>query len=112
MARKKTDKENNEQNVDTGTQTVEQQLADTKEVETQTPQEADKVENSTPDKTDKDDAAQTQKKEIPAVVDKLLKAYKNYKRLYIDSKGSVYSEGTKPNLMGGAILYQNPYYKS
>lgn len=112
MARKKTDKENTEQNVDTGTQAVEQQPTDNQEVEAQTPQETDKVESPTPDKTDKDDAAQTQKKEIPAAVDKLLKVYKNYKRLYIDSKGSVYAEGTKPNLMGGAILYQNPYYKS
>lgn len=45
-------------------------------------------------------------------VKKLLRCYSNYAALYVDSKGGVYPEGTQPNLVGDAILYQNPYYKS
>lgn len=45
-------------------------------------------------------------------IKKLLRCYFNYAVLYVDSKGGVYPEGTQPNLVGDAILYQNPYYKS
>lgn len=45
-------------------------------------------------------------------IKKLLRCYFNYAALYVDSKGGVYPEGTQPNLVGDAILYQNPYYKS
>lgn len=45
-------------------------------------------------------------------IKKLLRCYSNYAALYVDSKGGVYPEGTQPNLVGDAILYQNPYYKS
>ncbi len=53
-----------------------------------------------------------QKQDIPESVDKLLKSYPNYSALYIDSKGGVFPEGTQPNLVKDAILYQNPHYKS
>lgn len=49
--------------------------------------------------------------EIPTMVRTLLAAYPNYKALYVDTKGGVYPEGTQPNLIKEAILYQNPYYK-
>lgn len=45
-------------------------------------------------------------------IKKLLRCYSNYAALYVDTKGGVYPEGTQPNLVGDAILYQNPYYKS
>lgn len=49
--------------------------------------------------------------ELPKHVKKLLETYTQYAALYIDAKGGVYIEATKPNLRGDAILYQNPYYK-
>ncbi len=49
--------------------------------------------------------------EIPEYVQKILASYPNYPCLYIDTKGGVYPKHTQPNLVSGAILYQNPYYK-
>lgn len=49
--------------------------------------------------------------EIPDNVDKLLKLYPSYESLYVDDKGGVYPVDAQPNLVVGAILYQNPYYK-
>ena len=43
---------------------------------------------------------------IPEHIDKMLRMYPEYKKLYIDNKNGVYSDET-PN----AKLYQNPYYK-
>lgn len=49
--------------------------------------------------------------EIPEYVQKILASYPNYPCLYVDAKGGVYPQHTQPNLVSGAILYQNPYYK-
>lgn len=36
----------------------------------------------------------------------------DYKELYIDADGSMYTPQTTPAIRGKAILYKNPYYKS
>lgn len=41
----------------------------------------------------------------------LLKAFSNYKTLYIDSYGGVFTEDTPKNIRGKAILYHNPFHK-
>ena len=49
--------------------------------------------------------------EIPSNVDKILRMYPNYAKLFIDSQGGVYTEESKHLLKTSAILYQNPYFK-
>ena len=108
MARKKTDIDNTEQAIDTNVQ----------EVGASTRGNADDAVAETPVQSNEDNAGQVvakvqkAKTEIPVAVDKLLKVYNNYEQLYIDAKGSVYTADTQPNLVGNAILYQNPYYQS
>lgn len=50
--------------------------------------------------------------ELSDQIKKLLRCYSNYAALYVDLKGGVYPADAQPNLVGDAILYQNPYYKS
>lgn len=38
--------------------------------------------------------------------------FPDYKELYIDADGSMYTPQTTPAIRGKAILYKNPYYKS
>lgn len=45
--------------------------------------------------------------EIPARVKKILSLYPNYKELYVDNKGGVYTTAPKHS----AQLYKNPYSK-
>ncbi len=52
-----------------------------------------------------------EKVEIPSNVDKILRMYPNYAKLYIDAQGGVYTEDSKHLLKTSAILYQNPYFK-
>ena len=49
--------------------------------------------------------------EIPAAVLAILE-FPDYKELYIDADGSMYTPQTTPAIRGKAILYKNPYYKS
>lgn len=101
MARKKTDIDNTEQVVESNVQGD----ADNSSVET--------LEHSNEEDGSKSvTKSQKAKTEIPVAVDKLLKVYNNYEQLYVDAKGSVYTADTQPNLVGDAILYQNPYYQS
>lgn len=46
---------------------------------------------------------------IPEFADTKLKMYPNYKELYIDNKGGVYT--SKDQSSKDSILYKNPYYK-
>ena len=48
--------------------------------------------------------------EVPASVDAILKKFSQYDELYVDSTGCVYTKDTQPSIIGGAILYKNPYY--
>ena len=50
--------------------------------------------------------------EIPAAVLAILGKFPDYKELYIDADGSMYTPQTTPAIRGKAILYKNPYYKS
>ena len=50
--------------------------------------------------------------EIPANVQRILKAFNNMPELYVTSTGRVFSPGAKPSLRGNAILYKNPFYNS
>lgn len=47
----------------------------------------------------------------PLNVDKILKKYTAYRSLYIDTHGGTYTTDTPLHLRGGAILYENPYFK-
>lgn len=48
---------------------------------------------------------------VPEYVDAILKKYPNYAKLAVDAQGGVYTEESQHLSKGGAILYQNPYYK-
>lgn len=50
--------------------------------------------------------------EIPAAALAILGKFPDYKELYIDADGSMYTPQTAPAIRGKAILYKNPYYKS
>lgn len=108
MARKKTDIDNAEQVVESNVQEVDsnvQGVGDNSSVETSAYSNEENEDKSIV-------KPQRAKTGIPVAVDKLLKVYNNYEQLYIDAKGSVYTADTQPNLVGNAILYQNPYYQS
>ena len=48
------------------------------------------------------------KRQVLAILGK----FPDYKELYIDADGSMYTPQTTPAIRGKAILYKNPYYKS
>ena len=48
----------------------------------------------------------------PPFVEAMLKAFKNYESLYVDSHGGTYAPNTSAEVKGNAILYKNPYHKS
>ena len=52
-----------------------------------------------------------EKAEVPSNVDKILRMYPNYAKLFIDQQGGVYTKDSKHLTKAGAILYQNPYFK-
>lgn len=43
-------------------------------------------------------------------VKRVLKSFPNYEKLYVNKQGGVFAPDTKPTLVGGAILYKNPFY--
>lgn len=43
-------------------------------------------------------------------IDDILKVYTQYKSLYIDHNGGVFTSDTNKNIRGNSILYQNPYF--
>ena len=98
MARKKNTKE----------AVVENQVIEQSTQPVETPSVED--ENQETETSPKED--ENQEAVLPKAIDKLLRCYPNYTALYVDSKGGVYPDGTQPNLVEDAILYQNPYYKS
>lgn len=58
----------------------------------------------------KEPAAKTS--DIPAAALAILKKFPDYKELYIDTDGSMYTVKTAPAIRKGAVLYKNPYYES
>jgi leucyl aminopeptidase (aminopeptidase T) len=63
-------------------------------------------------KAPKQKKAATAEPEIPANVQRILKAFNNMPELYVSSTGRVFTPGAKPSLRGNAILYKNPFYNS
>lgn len=49
---------------------------------------------------------------IPDNVIKVLKMYPNYKELWVDTQGGVYTTNCKNVNKNKAVLYQNPYYNN
>ena len=43
-------------------------------------------------------------------VKRVLKSFPTYEYLYVNKQGGVFAPDTKPTLVGGAILYKNPFY--
>ena len=64
------------------------------------------------EKSPKKEQAQKAAAEIPAAALAILGKFPDYKELYIDADGSMYTPQTAPAIRGKAILYKNPYYKS
>lgn len=54
----------------------------------------------------------TAKAEIPAYALNLLKTFRRYPELYIDTSGGVYTADSAAVIRGGAVLYKNPYHES
>lgn len=51
-------------------------------------------------------------KEYPEAVDRLLKMYPNYKKLYVTKDGFVHPENATKSLVEGLTLYDNPYFNN
>lgn len=66
----------------------------------------------TPEKAPKKEPAPKAPAEIPAAALAILGKFPDYKELYIDADGSMYTPQTAPAIRGKAVLYRNPYYKS
>ncbi|WP_418676055.1 hypothetical protein [Alistipes putredinis] len=64
------------------------------------------------EKSPKKEQAPKAAAEIPAAALAILGKFPDYKELYIDADGSMYTPQTAPAIRGKAILYKNPYYKS
>ena len=64
------------------------------------------------EKAPKKEQASKTAAEIPAAALAILGKFPDYKELYIDADGSMYTPQTAPAIRGKAILYKNPYYKS
>lgn len=76
------------------------------------PTAATEEKNTATEKSPKKEQAQKAAAEIPATALAILGKFPDYKELYIDADGSMYTPQTAPAIRGKAILYKNPYYKS
>lgn len=81
--------------------------------------EAPVVENPAPETAKTEDPApeviteQSVKEDmIPEYAKRVLKMYPKVKEMYISRNGGAFPAETKQSLVGNAILYQNPFYKS
>jgi thymidine kinase len=52
-----------------------------------------------------------QHSENPSLVDKLMRLYPQYKKIWVTPNGFVHPEGVPEYLTKGATLYENKYYK-
>lgn len=77
-----------------------------------TPPAATGDKDTATEKSLKKEPAQKAATEIPAAALAILGKFPDYKELYIDANGSMYTPQTAPAIRGKAILYKNPYYKS
>lgn len=58
------------------------------------------------------EASEVKEVVIPDNVIKVLKMYPNYKELWVDTQGGVYTTNCKNVNKNKAVLYQNPYYNN
>lgn len=61
-------------------------------------------------KTEKPAKVKECKEELPAAVERALKVYSNFPKLYVDSMGGIFMPGTPEYIRKGAKLYENKYY--
>ncbi|MCD8080672.1 MAG: hypothetical protein LUF04_09790 [Bacteroides sp.] len=61
--------------------------------------------------TPTESSASIMEEEIPAFAWECLKVYPQYKTLYIDNHGGVFSSTTPEVIRGSAKLYENPFYQ-
>lgn len=78
---------------------------------TEAPVQAE-AQNTAEVKTKKKESAPEVAAEIPAAALAILKKFPDYKELYIDTDGSMYTVKTAPAIRKGAVLYKNPYHES
>ena len=76
------------------------------------PPAATREKDTAPEKSPKKEQAPKAAAEVPAAALAILGKFPDYKELYIDADGSMYTPQTTPAIRGKAILYKNPYYKS
>lgn len=50
--------------------------------------------------------------DIPGFVDKILKEHQEFERLWVNSKGWIFTEQTPEHMTGGGVLYDNKYYNN
>ena len=48
---------------------------------------------------------------LPRHIEAALRSFPSYQALYIDHQGGAYTPSTPVCVRGGAILYDNPFYK-
>lgn len=86
---------------------------ETKELEVVNVEQAVSEEKEKEQENTKDPAENEEKsaKEIPDYADKILKLYPNYKKLWIDAHGGIYTSECKNVSKDKAVLYENPYFK-
>lgn len=78
---------------------------------TEAPVQAE-AQNTAEVKTKKKEPTPEVAAEIPAAALAILKKFPDYKELYIDTDGSMYTVKTAPAIRKGAVLYRNPYHQS
>lgn len=102
--------ENVETVVETTQETTEEAVEQPKD---ENSEEVTEVKEEGPvEKATKQKKAAVAEPEIPANVQRILKAFNNMPELYVSNTGRVFSPGAKPSLRGNAILYKNPFYNS
>ena len=102
--------ENVETVVETTQETTEEAVEQPKD---ENSEEVTEVKEEEPvEKATKQKKAAVAEPEIPANVQRILKAFNNMPELYVSNTGRVFSPGAKPSLRGNAILYKNPFYNS
>lgn len=87
------------------------------ETEKETPEAEQNPELNPEEETKEETKAEETEKEtseagaLDDVVDKALKLHPQYEKLYVNSKGFIFTEGTSKSMRGNAKLYENKYFK-
>lgn len=92
--------------------TVEQTEQQTEVIEEVKETKVEETAQETEQETETTEETKTTKKkpEIPESVDKVLKLYPQYQKLYVDGRGFTFTPETPKAMRGDAVLYENKYY--